>query len=272
MLFRTKQASDVTVVENVIRKPSSNCPVGWGRRIHRLDLYRILRLSSNECPVYDAKLSDSDVPVMLELSRMQSTPSLPLFLGLTPLQRLQSVYSTAPADWTTDHSLEGGVLLLCRDAVGVFYSPSWLDHRSLVGGWSFTPLQRCSRCILQPQLTGPQITRWRVEFYSSAEMQSVYSTTPIEWATDHLLEGGVLLLCRDAVCVFYNPYRMGHRSLVWVWSLTPLQRCSRCILQPQSNGQGFKSMLFPQVFIQSLNNPLSVTIYPYMGKVSVICI
>ena len=34
--------------------------------------------SPNKCPGYDTKQSDGKVPVMLELWRMQSTPSLPL--------------------------------------------------------------------------------------------------------------------------------------------------------------------------------------------------
>ena len=46
-------------------KPLS-CPVGWGCRI---------------CPGYDTKQSDGEVPVMLELWRMRSTPSLPLLPG-----------------------------------------------------------------------------------------------------------------------------------------------------------------------------------------------
>ena len=45
------------------------CPVGWGCRIHRL-------LLSNECPEYDTKQSDGEVPVMLELWGMQSIPLL----------------------------------------------------------------------------------------------------------------------------------------------------------------------------------------------------
>ena len=36
----------------------------------------------NECPGYDTKQSDGEVPVMLELWEMQSTPSLPLLPGL----------------------------------------------------------------------------------------------------------------------------------------------------------------------------------------------
>ena len=56
------------------------CPVGWGCRIHWLHLCRGLRLP-NEYPGYDLKQSDGEVPVMLELWGMQSTPSLPLLPG-----------------------------------------------------------------------------------------------------------------------------------------------------------------------------------------------
>ena len=35
----------------------------------------------NKCPGYDTKQSDGEVPVMLELWGMQSTPSLPSLLG-----------------------------------------------------------------------------------------------------------------------------------------------------------------------------------------------
>ena len=35
----------------------------------------------NECPAYDTKQSDAEVPVMLKFWEMQSTPSLPLLLG-----------------------------------------------------------------------------------------------------------------------------------------------------------------------------------------------
>ena len=37
--------------------------------------------STNECPGYDTKQSDCEVPVMLELWEMKSTPSLPSFPG-----------------------------------------------------------------------------------------------------------------------------------------------------------------------------------------------
>ena len=59
------------------------CPVGWewGCRIHRLHLCRGVRHPSNECPGYDTKKSVGDVPVMLGLWGMQSTPSLPSLPG-----------------------------------------------------------------------------------------------------------------------------------------------------------------------------------------------
>ena len=49
------------------------CSVGWGHRIHCF---------STECPRYDTKQSDGEVPVILELWGMQSIPSLPLLPGL----------------------------------------------------------------------------------------------------------------------------------------------------------------------------------------------
>ena len=60
-----------------------NCPVGRGSRIHRLHLCRGVRHPHppNGCPGYDTKQSDGEVPVMLLLWGMRSTPSLPLFPG-----------------------------------------------------------------------------------------------------------------------------------------------------------------------------------------------
>ena len=51
------------------------CPVGWGCRIHRLLHCRGVR-PSNECPTYDTKQSDGEVPAMLELWGIRSTPLL----------------------------------------------------------------------------------------------------------------------------------------------------------------------------------------------------
>ena len=60
------------------------CPVDLGCRIQRLLLCKGVRPAPptpNECPAYDTKQSDNEVPVMLEPWGMQSTPSLPLLPG-----------------------------------------------------------------------------------------------------------------------------------------------------------------------------------------------
>ena len=124
---------------------------------------------------------------------------------------MQSVYSTALANWTT-RRLVGGALPLCRDAVSLFYSPCQLDHQETCGG-SLTSLQRCSQSILQPQPIGPPEDLWG-ESYLSAEMQSVYSTAPANWATRRLV-GRVLPLCKDAVSLFYHPSQLGITHKEW---------------------------------------------------------
>ena len=103
-----------------------------------------------------------------------------LVVRVLPLSR-EAVYSTAPAEWASGHSLLVRVLPLCREAVSVFYSSSWMGHSTLLGG--------------------------------------------------------ILLLCRDAVSVFYNSSGLSHRTLNGGEGLTPLQRSSQCILQPQPTGQ-----------------------------------
>ena len=57
------------------------CPVSRNWRIHRLLLCRGVRPPRNECPGYDTKQSDGEVPVMLELWGIRSTPSLPSLPG-----------------------------------------------------------------------------------------------------------------------------------------------------------------------------------------------
>ena len=59
----------------------SHCPVGWGCRIHWLHLCRGVRPPPNECPGYDTKQSDGEVPAVLELWGMRSIPSLPSLPG-----------------------------------------------------------------------------------------------------------------------------------------------------------------------------------------------
>ena len=58
------------------------CPVGLDCRKHWLLLCRGVRPPThNESPGYGTKQSDGEVPVMLELWGMQSTPSLPSLPG-----------------------------------------------------------------------------------------------------------------------------------------------------------------------------------------------
>ena len=52
-----------------------------GCRIHQLHLCRVGKTPPQECPGYDTKQSDGEVPIMLEFWGMQSTPSLPLLPG-----------------------------------------------------------------------------------------------------------------------------------------------------------------------------------------------
>ena len=54
--------------------------LGWGCRIHRLLLWREV-MPLNECPRYDTKQSDGEVPVMLKLWGTRSTSSLPSLPG-----------------------------------------------------------------------------------------------------------------------------------------------------------------------------------------------
>ena len=58
------------------------CPVAWSCRIHRLHLCRGVRPHTYECPGYDTEQSDGEVPVMLGLCGMKSTPPLLLPSGL----------------------------------------------------------------------------------------------------------------------------------------------------------------------------------------------
>ena len=57
------------------------CPIGWACRIHQMLLCKGVIPTPNNCPGYDTKQSDGEVPVMPELWGMWSTPSLPLLSG-----------------------------------------------------------------------------------------------------------------------------------------------------------------------------------------------
>ena len=76
------------------------------------------------------------------------------------------------------------VLPICWDAVGVFYSRSWLGHRTVIG--RVLPLCRDAVSL----------------FYSH------------RWLTYRTLIGKVLSLCRDAVGVFYSCSWWSLRTLI----------------------------------------------------------
>ena len=58
-----------------------DCPVGCGCRIRQLHLCRGVRPHSNDCSGYDTEQSDGEVPVMMEIWGVRSTPLLPLHPG-----------------------------------------------------------------------------------------------------------------------------------------------------------------------------------------------
>ena len=59
----------------------SVCPLGWGCRIHWLLFCIGVRPPPNKCSGYDTKQSDGEVPAMLELWGIRSTPLLPSLPG-----------------------------------------------------------------------------------------------------------------------------------------------------------------------------------------------
>ena len=121
--------------------------------------------------------------------------------GVLRIPQSSSITGSSPLDYLVSYPLVEG-LPLCREKVGVFNSPNrlghsleresypWAEMQSMYStaptDWatrwrgSLTLGQRCSRCILQPQPTGP------------------------------LVGEGVLPLGRDAVDVFYSPNQLGH--------------------------------------------------------------
>ena len=90
-----------------------------------------------------------------------------------PSVEMQSMYSTALADWATGHSLGESYPSAEKQLVYFTALADW-GHRTLIRG-ILLPQQRYNWCILQPQLTGPQDTHWG-NLTPCAEMQSVYST------------------------------------------------------------------------------------------------
>ena len=103
-------------------------------------------------------------------------PQVTRFEGVLRFWRDSFGFSTAPADCTTGHSFCG----------------------------SLTILKRFIRCILRPQPTGPQDTRFGGVLPFWKYLVS-YSTAPADWTTGHSFFLGVLPFWRDSFGVFYGP-------------------------------------------------------------------
>ena len=100
-------------------------------------------------------------------------------------------------------------------------SRTWIGENA---SSTLTSLQRSSRCILQPQPTGPQDTRWvGWGFYPSLQRSRTLVGGGVGW---------VVPLCKEAVGVFWSSSPLCQRTLVGGGGPTPLQRSRRCILQP----------------------------------------
>ena len=131
----------------------------------------------------------------------------------------------------------GGSYPLCIEAVGVFYHPNRLGHRTPVCR-GITPLQRSSRRILQLQPTGPRGTRlWWGSLTplqrSSRRIIQIQPTGPYDpfffWV------GGLTPLQRSSRRIL-QIQPTGPHDTFFGWGLTPLQRSSRRILQIQPTG------------------------------------
>ena len=79
-----KNIHDINTIA-IERSNSVYCPVGSGCRLHQLLLCRGVRPLQDQSPGYCPKQSDNEVPVMLVLWGMLSTPPLPLPLPPGPL-------------------------------------------------------------------------------------------------------------------------------------------------------------------------------------------
>ena len=179
---------------------------------------------------------------------------------------MQSVYSTSPMDWASRLRIFTSRQKCSRCILHL--SMDWTSRLRI-----FTSLQRCSRCILHPQWTGPVVWGFLPlcrnavgvfyisnglgqsfeDFYLSAEMQSVYSTSPMDWAsrfrifsfsaemqsvysTSPMDWASRLRIFTSrqkcSRCILHPPMDWASR----LWIFTSLQRCSRCILHPQWTG------------------------------------
>ena len=126
--------------------------------------------------------------------------------------KMLSVYSTAPTDWVTEHSFGDGL----------------------------TSLQRCSRCILQPQPTEMSYPGHLLREILPLCRDAVCILQPQPTETSypgHLLRE-ILPLYRDAVGVFYSPSRLRHHIQdTCCGSLTPCRDAVGVFYSPSRLGK-----------------------------------
>ena len=103
--------------------------------------------------------------------------------GVLCIPQSSSITGTSPSDCLVSypgHLLRWGVLLLCREVVGVFYSPSWQGNTTLDQNGNEGVL-----CIPQSSSTTAASPSNCIVSYLghiAAEIQWVYSTAPTDWA------------------------------------------------------------------------------------------
>ena len=89
--------------------------------------------------------------------------------GLLRIPQSSSIIGASPSDCLVSYS-GGGVLPFRRDAVNVFWSPSWQGSR----WWSLTPLRRYSRCILPSWPTGTMIASNEFNWNRKKNLKRLY--------------------------------------------------------------------------------------------------
>ena len=132
------------------------------------EIRRSVYISKSQCSLYVSfSWTDSGFCIyhLLEWSNFNFLHNSQFGLG-TMVMKVTLYFSKLWHDWSltiklfsviSGHSLGGWVLPLSRNTVGVFYSQLGWKGFVLYPGhllWGgLTPLQRCSRCILQPKPT-----------------------------------------------------------------------------------------------------------------------
>ena len=127
------------------------------------------------------------------------------WLGAYPFRRdaVDVFYSPTRLGHRT---LVGSVLFLSRKAVSVFYRPSWLGHKTLVVGRSY-PFAEMQSVYSTGQPTGLQNTGWRDLTPLQKSIRCILQTQPTGPQNSHCR--AFFPFCWDAVGVFNSSSRLG---------------------------------------------------------------